>query len=56
MNADAPDAATWRRLFAALSGDAVGDANVVREFCETHGVTAAEVMAELHVHRQQAEE
>jgi hypothetical protein len=56
MNADAPDAATWRRLFATLSGDAAGDATVLREFCETHGITAAQVMAELHAHRQRAEE
>jgi len=52
MNADAPDAATWRRLFATLSGDAT----VIREFCKTHGITAAQVMAKLHAHRRQAGE
>ena len=47
-----PDWATWRQLFAALSGDATVDAAIVREFCDTHGVSAARVMAELQSHRR----
>jgi len=47
-----PDWATWRQLFAALSGDAAVDAAIVREFCDTHGVSAARVMAELQTHRR----
>ena len=50
-----PDWATWRRLFAALSGDAAVDAPIVREFCDTHGVSAARVMAELLAHRRTTE-
>jgi hypothetical protein len=47
-----PDWATWRQLFAALSGDAAADAAIVREFCDIHGVSAARVMAELQAHRR----
>jgi hypothetical protein len=54
-DASEPDWATWRRLFAALSGDAAVDASIVREFCDTHGVSAARVMAELQAHRRSAE-
>jgi hypothetical protein len=50
-----PDWATWRQLFAALSGDAAVDAPIVREFCDTHGVSAARVMAELLAHRRSTE-
>jgi hypothetical protein len=50
-----PDWTAWRQLFAALSGDATVDAAIVREFCDTHGVSAARVMAELQAHRGKAE-
>jgi hypothetical protein len=53
-NPSEPDWATWRQLFAALSGDATVDAAIVREFCDTHGVSAARVMAELQAHRRTA--
>jgi len=29
---------------------------VVREFCEAHGVTPAQVMAEMHNHRRVAQQ
>jgi hypothetical protein len=54
-NPSEPDWATWRQLFAALSGDAAVDAPIVREFCDTHGVSAARVMAELLAHRRTTE-
>jgi len=51
-----PDAEVWRRLFASLTGDSAVDADVVREFCEAHGVTPAQVMAEMHNHRRIAQQ
>ena len=50
-----PDWATWRRLFSSLSGDAAVDASLVRKFCDSHGISAARVMAEMQAHRQTAE-
>ncbi len=52
MTETEPDSESWRRLFASLTGDAVVDAAAVRKFCDAHGVTAARVMAEMHVHRR----
>jgi len=54
MTTNQPDAEVWRRLFASLTGDSAVDAGVVREFCERHGVTPAQVMAEMHAHRREA--
>jgi len=54
MTPNEPSAELWRRLFASLTGDSAVDAAVVREFCEQHGVTPAQVMAEMHVHRREA--
>jgi hypothetical protein len=54
MTPNEPDAEVWRRLFASLTGDSAVDAAVVREFCEQHGVTPAEVLSEMHVHRREA--
>jgi hypothetical protein len=47
-----PDAEVWRRLFASLTGNSTVDAAVLREFCDAHGVTPAQVMAEMHNHRR----
>jgi hypothetical protein len=52
MIEEEPDADTWRRLFAALTGDPTADAAVIREFCATRGVTPAQVMAEMQAHRR----
>ena len=52
MTKDEPDADTWRRLFASLTGDSTVDAAVIREFCATRGVTPARVMAEMQAHRR----
>ena len=51
-----PEAEVWRRLFASLTGNSAVDAAVVREFCEAHGVTPAQVMAEMHNHRRIAQQ
>jgi hypothetical protein len=51
-----PDAEVWRRLFASLTGNSAVDADVVREFCEAHGVTPAQVMAAMHNHRRIAQQ
>src|SRR5262245_42084147 len=56
MIANEPDAEVWRRLFASLTGNSAVDADVVREFCEAHGVTPAQVMAEMHNHRRIAQQ
>jgi hypothetical protein len=52
MTPNEPDADAWRRLFASLTGDSAVDAPVVREFCDTHEVTPARVMTEMHLHRR----
>ena len=52
MTPNEPDADVWRRLFASLSGDSAVDAAAIREFCGTHRVSPAEVMAEMHSHRR----
>jgi hypothetical protein len=52
MATNDPNADFWRQLFAALTGDAANDAVVVREFCDLHGVTAAQVMENMHAHRR----
>jgi hypothetical protein len=52
MTLNEPDAEVWRRLFASLTGDSAVDAPVVREFCDTHDVTPARVMTEMHLHRR----
>jgi hypothetical protein len=52
MTANEPDAEGWRRLFAALTGDAAVDAGIVRAFCDNHHVTPARVMAEMHARRR----
>jgi hypothetical protein len=52
MTLNEPDAEAWRRLFTSLSGDSAIDAAVVRKFCDTHDVTPARVMAEMHLHRR----
>jgi hypothetical protein len=45
LDADAEaDAQAWRRLFTSLTGNSAVDANVVREFCDTNGITSAQVM------------
>jgi hypothetical protein len=46
------DAEVWRRLFASLTGNSAVDAAAIREFCGTHHVTPAEVMAEMHNRRR----
>jgi hypothetical protein len=51
-----PEAEMWQRLFASLTGNSAVDADVVREFCETHGVTPAQVMAAMHNHRRIAQQ
>jgi hypothetical protein len=51
-----PNAEVWRRLFSSLTGNSAVDAAVVREFCEAHGVTPAQVMAEMHNHRRIAQQ
>ena len=51
-----PNAEVWRRLFSSLTGNSAVDAVVVREFCEAHGVTPAQVMAEMHNHRRIAQQ
>ncbi|HEY6702673.1 MAG TPA: hypothetical protein VI010_01130 [Xanthobacteraceae bacterium] len=56
MIPDEPDTDVWRRLFASLTGNSAVDAAVVREFCEAHGVTPAQVMAEMHNHRRIAQQ
>jgi hypothetical protein len=56
MTSHEPDADVWRLLFASLTGDPTVDAAVVREFCDTHGVTPAQVMAEMHMHRRMIEQ
>jgi hypothetical protein len=48
MATNHPNADFWRQLFAALTGDATNDAAVVREFCDLHGVTPAQVMEKMH--------
>jgi hypothetical protein len=48
----APNAELWRQLFASLTGDTSVDAVVIREFCDLHGVTPAQVLAEMHAHRR----
>ena len=53
MTPNEPSAEQWRRLFISLTGDSAVDAGVVREFCERHGVTPAQVMAEMHAHRRE---
>jgi hypothetical protein len=52
MIEDEPDADTWRRLFASLTGDPATDAAVIREFCAARGVTPAQVMAAMQAHRR----
>jgi hypothetical protein len=52
MTLNEPDAETWRRLFASLTGDSAIDAPMVREFCDAHDVTPARVMTEMHLHRR----
>jgi hypothetical protein len=47
-----PDAEVWRRLFASLTGNSAVDAAVVREFCDTNGVTSAQIMDKIHSHRR----
>ena len=49
------DDRTWRELLASLTGTAVKDAVLVKEFCFTHGITPAEVMAEMHKRRGKKE-
>jgi len=51
-----PNAEVWRRLFSSLTGDSAVDAAMVREFCEAHHVTPAQVMAEMHSHRRIAQQ
>ena len=50
-----PEVDVWRRLFASLTGNSAVDAAMVREFCAAHGVTPAQVMAEMHNHRSIAQ-
>jgi hypothetical protein len=45
-----PDAEVWRRLYASLTGNSAVDAAVIREFCDTNGVTSAQVMDKIHSH------
>ena len=45
------DDRTWQELLASLTGNAVTDAVLVKEFCFTYGITPAEVMAEMHKRR-----
>jgi hypothetical protein len=52
MSPNEPDAQAWRQLFASLTGDSAVDATMIRTFCDTHGVTPAQVMAELYNHRR----
>lgn len=44
MTPNERDAEVWRRLFASLTGNSAVDAVVVREFCDTNGVTSAQFM------------
>ena len=52
MTKSKPEAESWRQLFASLTGDATVDAAKIREFCDLHGVTPAQVLAEMHAHRR----
>jgi hypothetical protein len=52
MATNEPNTDLWQQLFAALTGDATNDAAVVREFCDLHGVTPAEVMEKMHAQRR----
>ena len=52
MTKSKPEAELWRQLFASLTGDATVDAAMIREFCDLHGVTPAQVLAEMHAHRR----
>ena len=52
MTTNEPDAEMWRWLFASLTGNSAADAAIVREFCDTNGVTSAEVIAKIHTHRR----
>jgi hypothetical protein len=47
-----PNAEIWQQLFASLTGEAASDAAIIRQFCAQHGVTPAEVMREMLVHRR----
>ena len=49
------DNRTWQELLASLTGNAFSDAALVKEFCFTHGITPAEVMAEMHKRRGKKE-
>jgi hypothetical protein len=50
MTKSEPDADTWRRLFASLTGESTVDAAVIREFCAARGVSPAQVMAQMQAH------
>ena len=52
MTPNEPDAEVWRRLCASLTGNSAVDAAVVREFCDTNGVTSAQVLAKIHTLRR----
>jgi hypothetical protein len=42
----------WLLLLASLTGNSAIDAAVVRKFCDTNGVTAAQVMDRIHALRR----
>jgi hypothetical protein len=52
MTPNEPDAEVWRRLLVSLTGNSAVDAAVVREFCNTNGVTSAQFMTKIHTHRR----
>jgi hypothetical protein len=52
MTKGEPQAESWQQLFASLTGDATVDAAMIREFCDLHDVTPAQVLAEMHAHRR----
>ena len=54
MTESEPSADLCRQLFGCLIGDATVDAAAIREFCNQHGVTPAQVMREMLARRQSA--
>ena len=52
MTKSEPEAELWRNLFTSLTGNATVDAATIREFCDLHDVTPAQVLAEMHAHRR----
>ena len=52
MTKSEPQAESWRQLFASLTGNATVDAATIRQFCDLHDVTPAQVLAKMQAHRR----